>query len=60
MNSFFCEGRQFSYVTSAKANFGDVLIYCGQIDRSYGNYNMYMVKNRYQVEIEYILQFQRV
>lgn len=63
MDSFFYRGREFSNVTSETANFRNAEMYRGQIDQLYGrvdseNYNMYMVKNRHQVKIEYILQFQ--
>lgn len=64
-DSFCCRGREFSNVQSETVAFDNAEMYCGEIANlrtlsiNFDDYNKYMIQNRQQVKIEYILQFER-
>lgn len=63
-DSFFCKGSHFPNVQSNSVDLDNAKMFCGSIassgaNASFDSYNKYMVQNRQQVKVEYILQFEK-
>ncbi|XP_055308483.1 uncharacterized protein LOC129572536 [Sitodiplosis mosellana] len=65
VDSIFCSGEKFSSSTDEEDDFKGAKIYCGQIgerkpeDHGYSLYNEYVVRNKEQVIVEYIIKLEK-
>lgn len=64
-NSIYCLGEMFSTSRDAEETINGIKIYCGQLgermsyDRGYSLYNEYVVRNKQQVSVDYILKLEK-
>lgn len=62
VDSIFCLGEKFSSSRDDEEDFNGAKIYCGQLDErkpedhGYSMYNEYVVRNKQQVNVEYIIK----
>lgn len=65
IDSIYCLGQQFSSSRDAEEDFNGAKIYCGQLgerepeDNGYSLYNEYVIQNKQQVSVEYIIKLKR-
>lgn len=65
IDAIFCKGEKFSSSTDAEEDLRGAKIYCGQLgerkpeDHGYSLYNEYVVRNKQQVLIEYIMKLKK-